>query len=192
MRDDSANSVLLVDDDPTLRDLLSTQLEEAGFNAEQAEDGIDGLVKLWDLLPTVIISDLQMPRMSGVESISVVRWRFPSIPVIVLSGSIQRELPAEAKPDRWLRKGAQQIPELLQAVHDLARTTPDRAYIPQVISIPVRTRPGGAGYFVLTCRGCLRSFQVTSTPESKGGEQAATCVHCEARVPFLIEGSEPM
>jgi CheY-like chemotaxis protein len=192
MRDDSANSVLLVDDDPTLRDLLSTQLEEAGFNAEQAEDGIDGLVKLWDLLPTVIISDLQMPRMSGVESISVVRWRFPSIPVIVLSGSIQRELPAEAKPDRWFRKGAQQIPELLQAVHDLARTTPDRAYIPQVISIPVRTRPGGAGYFVLTCRGCLRSFQVTSTHESKAGEQAATCVHCEARVPFLIEGSEPM
>ena len=192
MRDDSANSVLLVDNDPTLRDPLSTQLEEAGFNAEQAEDGIDGLVELRDLIPTVIISDLQKPRMSGVEFISVVRWRFPSIPVIVLSGSIQRELPAEAKPDRWLRKGAQQIPELLQAVHDLARTTPDRAYIPQVISIPVRTRPGGAGYFVLTCRGCLRSFQVTSTHESKGGEQAATCVHCEARVPFLIEGSEPM
>jgi CheY-like chemotaxis protein len=192
MRDDSANSVLLVDDDPTLQDLLSTQLEEADFNAGQAENGIDGLVKLRDLIPTVIISDLQKPRMSGVEFISVVRWRFPSIPVIVLSGSIQRELPAEAKPDRWLRKGAQQIPELLQAVHDLARTTPDRAYIPQVISIPVRTRPGGAGYFVLTCTDCLRSFQVTSTHESKAGEQAATCVHCEARVPFLIEGSEPM
>jgi ActR/RegA family two-component response regulator len=56
MRDVSANSVLLVDDDPTIRKFLSSQLEEAGFKAEQAEDGIDGLVKLRDKLPKVIIS----------------------------------------------------------------------------------------------------------------------------------------
>ena len=167
------------------------QLEEAGFKAQQAEDGIDGLVKLRDKLPKVIISDLQMPRMSGIEFISVVRRRFPSIPVIVLSGSIPSELPAEVKPDRWFEKSARQIPELLQAVHDLARKTPDRAYLPQVISTPVRTRPGGAGYFVLTCTDCLRLFQVTSTPENKRVERTAVCVHCEARVPFLIESSEP-
>jgi len=191
MRDVSANSVLLVDDDPAIREILSEQLEEAGFEAEQAEDGIDGLVKLRDKLPKVIISDLQMPRMAGIEFISVVRRRFPSIPVIVLSGSNQHELPAEAKPDRWFEKSPQQIPELLQAVYDLARKTPDRAYLPQVISIPVRTRPGGAGYFVLTCTDCLRLFQVTSTPENKTVERTAVCVHCEARVPFLIESSEP-
>ena len=191
MRDVSANSVLLVDDDPTIRNFLSSQLEKAGFKAQQAEDGIDGLVKLRDKLPKVIISDLQMPRMSGFEFISVVRRRFPSIPVIVLSGSIQRELPAEAKPDRWFRKYAQQIPELLQAVHDLARNTPDRAYLPQVISTPVRTRPGGDGYFVLTCTDCLRLFQVTSTPENKAVEGTAVCTYCEARVPFVIESSAP-
>ncbi|MGB7592356.1 MAG: response regulator [Terriglobia bacterium] len=191
MRDVSANSVLLVDDDPTIRTFLSSQLEKAGFKAQQAEDGIDGLVKLRDKLPKVIISDLQMPRMSGFEFISVVRRRFPSIPVIVLSGSIQRELPAEAEPDRWFRKYAQQIPELLQAVHDLAQKAPDRAYLPQVISTPVRTRPGGDGYFVLTCTDCLRLFQVTSTPENKTVERTAVCVYCEARVPFLIESSEP-
>ena len=191
MRDVSANSVLLVDDDPTIRNFLSSQLEEAGFKAQQAEDGIDGLVKLRDKLPKVIISDLQMPRMSGIEFISVVRRRFPSIPVIVLSGSIQRELPEEVRPDRWFRKYAQQVPELLQAVHDLARKTPDCAYLPQVISTPVRTRPGGDGYFVLTCTDCLRLFQVTSTPENKTVERTAVCVYCEARVPFLIESSEP-
>ena len=191
MRDVSANSVLLVDDDPTIRNFLSSQLEKAGFKAQQAEDGIDGLVKLRDKLPKVIISDLQMPRMSGFEFISVVRRRFPSIPVIVLSGSIQRELPEEVRPDRWFRKSVQQVPELLQAVHDLARKTPDCADLPQVISTPVRTRPDGAGYFVLTCTDCLRLFQVTSTPENKAVERTAVCVHCEARVPFLIESSEP-
>jgi CheY-like chemotaxis protein len=191
MRDVSANSVLLVDDDPTIRKFLSSQLEEAGFKAQQAEDGIDGLVKLRDKLPKVIISDLQMPRMSGIEFISVVRQRFPSIPVIVLSGSIQREFPEEVRPDRWFRKSVQQVPELLQAVYDLARKTPDCADLPQVISTPVRTRPDGAGYFVLTCTDCLRLFQVTSTPENKTVERTAVCVYCEARVPFLIESSEP-
>jgi len=191
MRDVSANSVLHVDDDPTIRNFLSSQLEKAGFKAQQAEDGIDGLVKLRAKLPKVIISDLQMPRMSGIEFISVVRRRFPSIPVIVLSGSIQREFPEEVKPDRWFRKYARQIPDLLQAVHDLALKTPDRAYLPQVISTPVRTRPDGDGYFVLTCTDCLRLFQVTSAPENKTVERTAVCVHCEARVPFLIESSEP-
>jgi CheY-like chemotaxis protein len=192
MRDVSANSVLLVDDDPTIRRFLSSQLEEAGFKAQQAEDGIDALAKLRDELPKVIISDLQMPRMSGFEFISVVRQRFPSIPVIVLSGSIQRELPGDIMPDRWFRKSVQQVPELLQAVHDLARNTPDCADLPQVIGTPVRTRPDGAGYFVLTCTDCLRLFQVTSTPENKTVERTAVCVHCEARVAFLIESSEPM
>ena len=96
-----ASSVLLVDDDPCIREVLSMQLEEAGFKAQQAEDGIDALVKLRDQLPKVIISDLQMPRMTGIEFMSVVRRRFPSIPIIVLSGSIQDEFPAEAKPDLW-------------------------------------------------------------------------------------------
>jgi CheY-like chemotaxis protein len=190
MRGVSANSVLLVDDDPTIREILSMELAEAGFKAQHAEDGIDGLVKLRDELPKVIISDLQMPRMSGIEFIWVVRRRFPSIPVIVLSGSIPAGLPAEIKPDRWFEKNARQFPELLRAVQDLARKAPDRADVPQVISIPVRTRPDGAGYFVLTCTECLRLFQVASTPENKAVEQTAVCVHCEARVPFLIESAE--
>jgi len=191
MRDVSTNSVLLVDDDPTIRNFLSSRLQEAGFRPQQAEDGIDGLVKLRDKLPNVIISDLQMPRMSGIEFISVVRRRFPSIPVIALSGSIERVLPAQAKPDRCFRKYAQQIPELLQAVQDLARTTPDRANFPQVISLPIRTRRGGDGYFILTCPDCLRLFQVAGTPENKTVERTAVCVYCEACVPFSIESTEP-
>jgi CheY-like chemotaxis protein/DNA-directed RNA polymerase subunit RPC12/RpoP len=191
MRDLSANSVLLVEDDPSIREILSEQLEEAGFKAQQAEDGIDGLVKLRDELPKVIISDLQMPRMSGIEFISVVRRRFPSIPVIVFSGWTQVELPKEAQPDRWFEKSARQIPELMQAVYDLVRKTPDCVDFPQVVTTPVRTRPGFAGYFMLTCTDCLRTFRATSTPENKRVDRTAICTYCEARVPYLIESSEP-
>ena len=104
MREVSPNSVLLVDDDRSLRDVLSVYLREAGFEARQAEDGIDAVVKLRDELPKVIICDLQMPRMAGIEFISVVRRRFPSIPVIGLSGAIPDEVPEESKPDVWFDK----------------------------------------------------------------------------------------
>jgi len=191
MREVSGNSVLLVDDDPSIRDLLSIRLEEAGFEVKQAEDGIDGLAKLRDELPKVIISDLQMPRMSGLEFISVVRRRFPSMAVIALSGSIPREFPAEAKPDVWFEKGALQVHALLQAVHDLVRKTPDFVDFPQVVTTPVRARPGFAGYFILTCTDCLRTFRATSTPENKRVDRTAICTYCEARVPYLIESSEP-
>jgi CheY-like chemotaxis protein len=191
MRENFANRVLLVDDDPSIRELLSSRLEAAGFEARQAEDGIDGLVKLRDELPEVIISDIQMPRMSGIEFVSVVRHRFPSIPVIILSGSSPVELPTQAEPDAWFEKGSLQIRELLQALHDLVRKTSDRANVPQVVSTPARTRPCGAGEFVLTCPDCLRRFQVMSSSDNKTVERTAVCTHCEAHVPFLMESSEP-
>jgi hypothetical protein len=129
--------------------------------------------------------------MSGIEFISVVRRRFPSIPVIALSGSIPSEFPAEAEPDVWFEKGALQVPALLQAIHDLVRKTPAEANFPQVVTTPVRTRPGFAGYFILTCTDCLRIFRATNTPEDKRADRTAICAYCEARVPYLIESSEP-
>jgi len=186
-----AGCVLLVDDDPLMRDLLSRHLEKAGFQAIHAEDGIDALVKLRDTLPSVIISDLKMPRMSGFEFIAVVRRRFPNIPVVALSGCILREFSEDIKPDCWFEKSMLEFPELLQTVSYLAGIAPNHVDLPQVISIPIRARPGGGGYIALTCPDCLRSFGVASAPENRTAEQTAVCVHCQARVPFLIESSTP-
>src|ERR1039458_554058 len=148
---DSANSVLLVDDDPSVRNLLARRFEKAGFEALHAEDGIDALGKLRNKLPKVIVTDLQMPRMTGWEFIRVVRRRFPTIPIVALSGSIPIDFPAEVKPDRWFEKRIEHFPDLVQAVNDLARETPNDVSLPQVVSTLVRTRPGFAGYIMLTC-----------------------------------------
>jgi len=187
----SARRVLLVDDEPAIRSILSIRLEEAGFEAEQAGDGIEGLVKLRQGLPHLIISDIEMPRMSGIEFISVVRRRFPQLPVIVISGVPQGSLPAESAPDAWFQKGALRFDELLKAVRDWARKTPDRPNVPQVIHLPLRTRPDGAGYFQLTCTDCLRPFKLLNDPEVKTVERTVLCTHCQARLPFLVESSEP-
>ena len=126
--------VLLVENEASIRKLLSIYLEEAGYRVIQAEDGIQALVKLRDTLPSVIISDLEMPRMSGFEFIGVVRRRFPTIPIIVFASSIASEFPAEAKPDFVLQKNVHRLSELLQVVNDLARKTPDRAILPPVVT----------------------------------------------------------
>lgn len=187
----SARRVLLVDDEPAIRSILSIRLEEAGFEAEQARDGIEGLVKLRQGLPHLIISDIEMPRMSGIEFISVVRRRFPHLPVIVISGVPQASLPPEVAPDACFQKGALRFDELLKAVHDWAQKTPDRPNAPQVIHLPLRTRPDGAGYFQLICTDCLRSFKLLNDPGAKTVERTALCVHCHARLPYLIESLEP-
>src|SRR5579863_3642774 len=137
----SVRRVLLVDDEPAIRAILSVRLEEAGFEAEQAHDGIDGLMKLRKGLPHLIISDIEMPRMSGIEFISVVRRRFPQLPVIVISGVPRSSIPPEAAPDACFQKVALRFDELLKAVRDWAQKTPDRPIVPQVIHRPLRTRP---------------------------------------------------
>jgi CheY-like chemotaxis protein len=187
----SANCVLVVDDDPAIRGLLSRHLENAGFLAIHAKDGIDALVKLRDTLPTVIISDLEMPRMSGVEFIGVVRRRFPVIPVVALSGSIPCEFSEEVKPDCWFEKSMLGFPELLQTVRYLARKTPNHVDLPQVISLPIRAQLERGDYIVLTCPDCLRTFRAESSPGNKPVEGTAICTHCDGHVPFLIESSQP-
>ena len=132
-----------------------------------------------------------MPRMSGIEFIIVVHRRFPQLPVIVVSGSTRADLPPEAMPDAWFPKGALQLDELLEAVRNLVRKTPDRPSAPQVINLPLRTRPDGTGYFVLTCTDCLRSFKMPSGTKIKTVDRTASCIYCQASLPFLIESSDP-
>jgi CheY-like chemotaxis protein len=191
MGDNSAIVVLLVDDDSSIREMISRQLKREGFVTVQAEDGIDGLVKLRDQLPNVIISDLQMPRMSGFEFISVVQQRFPSIPIIVLAGAIPKDLPAEIKPYRCLEKSPRIMPELLKAIRDLARQAPNEVTAPPAVNVPVRARAGGAGYVSVPCTDCMRIFPWPSPTEPNIERQTGVCPHCGARVPYLIEAESP-
>jgi len=185
------NCVLLVEPEPSIRNLLSVRLQKSGFIPIQAVDGIDAIIKLRDTLPKVIISDLEMPRMSGFEFIQVVRRRFPTIPVIVLSGSSPGGSPVKTGPDRWLEKSIGRFPDVLHAVKDLARKTPDYVDPQQIVTTPVRTRLGLTGYFMLTCPDCLRTFRAERTLGNKGVKGTAVCPHCEALVPYLMERSEP-
>lgn len=69
--------VLLVDDEPLIRTVISGYLVAAGYVVRAAVDGLDAIAKLRAGLPDLIVSDINMPKMSGLEFLDVVRKRFP-------------------------------------------------------------------------------------------------------------------
>jgi CheY-like chemotaxis protein len=67
-------------------------LKERGYEVRTAKDGFQALVERRGSRPDIIISDLRMPSMSGCELLSVVRRRFPRLPVIAISGEYNGEI----------------------------------------------------------------------------------------------------
>jgi CheY-like chemotaxis protein len=91
-------SVLVIDDDADVRDLLSRMLVDAGWSAETAKDGKDGLEKV-KAKPSLIVLDLEMPRMDGFEFLEAYMRDYTAeerAPVLVYSGKdltdVQKEL----------------------------------------------------------------------------------------------------
>jgi CheY-like chemotaxis protein len=107
--------VLIVEDEPTIRELAGQILEGEGYEVLTVADGVDGLHALSKSLPDVIISDLNMPRMSGWEFLAVVRERFPHIATIAMSGGHSTgEIPLGVLADGFLQKGHYTIEQLSQ------------------------------------------------------------------------------
>jgi CheY-like chemotaxis protein len=81
------NDVLVADDNQVLTSVLAEIFRESGYAVRTASDGFAALTSIRERVPEVLISDLNMPRMSEFELLSIVRRRFPSIAVIAMSGS---------------------------------------------------------------------------------------------------------
>lgn len=92
-------SVFAVDDSRTMRDMLRMALSQAGFDVELAVDGEDGLEKLRDLMPDVIITDINMPKLDGFGFIEGVRQSeaHQGIPILVLTTESAAEMKQRAK-----------------------------------------------------------------------------------------------
>lgn len=87
--EDSTPLILIVDDDRQMRTMLSTMLSLQGYAVQTATDGEDGLRKLQEYVPALVLLDLKMPRMSGAE-FRAAQERLPrmlaDIPVVIISG----------------------------------------------------------------------------------------------------------
>ena len=84
-------TVLIVEDDTRIANWVKVYFERAGFAAEVTHDGESGLQLARDLTPDLIILDLMLPRLDGVELCKILR-RESDVPIIMLTA---REAPAE-------------------------------------------------------------------------------------------------
>jgi len=83
-----AKHILIVDDSKTVRNLVAFIMKKEGFRVTVAEDGLDGLEKLYSAdAVDLIVSDVNMPRMDGLTFIKTVREQeaYRDIPIVVLS-----------------------------------------------------------------------------------------------------------
>ena len=88
--------VLLVDDDSSLRRVTEYSLQSAGYQVLTAEDGQKGLQAFRKYRPSIVITDIQMPRMTGYELLKTVRAESPDTLVIVITayGSVEKAVEA--------------------------------------------------------------------------------------------------
>jgi CheY-like chemotaxis protein len=154
-----------------------------------AEDGFKALAEIRKELPDILISDLNMPGMSGFEFLSVIRRRFPLMKVIAMSGPYDDgDLPAGLAADEFYQKGSG-IELLLKTLSELGSRDRDLLKHPAIptpawIASNGHDRDGEA-FVTIACPECLRTF-----PQSLDGPaqqiHQADCVHCQSEILYAV------
>ncbi|AXA36667.1 MAG: response regulator [Candidatus Sumerlaea chitinivorans] len=75
--------ILIVDDEKNIRTLFRDELEEAGYEVATADSGADALAKLDIFQPDLVVLDIRMPDMTGIEVLEQLRKKYEDLPVIM-------------------------------------------------------------------------------------------------------------
>ena len=126
-------AILVIDDDENLRDTIGVMLEQAGFRALLAGDGSTGFEQAMSLKPDLVLVDLRLPGMSGVDICKQLRAAQVRTPIIVLSAmgdEIDKVLLLEIGADDYVVKpfGTRELLARIRAA--LRRSSPE---VPKVV-----------------------------------------------------------
>jgi CheY-like chemotaxis protein len=179
--------ILIVDDNIGLRSTLSVILTMLGYDVRSAIDGFSALSEIRQRPPDVLLSDLNMPGMSGFELLSVVRRRFPQIRVIAMSGAFSEDaVPPNVAADAFYRKGTgvESLLRMLDGLKDSVRSLSRRGEAPIWIS-RLTLNPCDDSHVVISCPECLRVFP-QALQDSSFSDVEVCCVHCASTVRFAL------
>src|SRR5438045_1119747 len=188
--------ILIVEDYASIRETMARLLVSAGYKVSKAEHGFSALLQLKRGTPDLILSDLNMPQMSGFEFLSVVRRRFPEVLVVAMSGAYGAgdAVPGGVIADAFYAKGQNKPEVLLNLIADLFCTSASQVIGHTRQSAPVWIpRNGkdshGIPYIVLTCTECLRSFPLNVAEEVTSSVLTTPCIFCLSEVRYIIDFS---
>ena len=89
-------SILVVDDEFNVREILRLQLDKLGYNVTEAEDGVKAINILSERNFDIVISDIKMPRVSGLEVLKYVKDNYPDTEVIMITAYDDMQIAIEA------------------------------------------------------------------------------------------------
>jgi len=119
---DRKASILIVEDEESVRTSLAEILKVLGHRVRCAADGIAALVEINEEVPEILLSDLNMPGMSGFELLPLVRLQFPIVHVIAMSGAFcGHQVPDGVTADAFYEKG-NGVAVLLKAIESVSFT----------------------------------------------------------------------
>src|ERR1035437_9183926 len=183
-------SLLIVDDESSIRISLSHVLTEIGYSVRIAEDGFSALAEMHQGgVPDILLSDLNMPGMSGFELLSVVRRRFPVIRTVAMSGAFSGdEVPSGVAADAFYQKGSSMgaLLRIMGTPPDMARRAARRSGATDPIWIQRNEQNAwGEGYITIACPECLRTF-----PQATGCSTCqihdTICIYCRCSIHYAI------
>lgn len=184
---DLKKKLLVVDDEPATRTTLTQIFTSLGYPVRAAEDGFSALEQIREEVPDVLLSDLNMPKMSGFELLSVVRRRMPDIYVIASSGAFTGDdVPHGIAADAFYEK-ATGLDGLFHLVEQADQADPparagSSAATPIWIE-PVRRDASSGARILLTCPECLRAFALAVGPADFVIHQT-NCVYCQTAIHY--------
>jgi CheY-like chemotaxis protein len=103
-KDSSMAKILLVDDDRRLLNLLEDTLASIGYSTTSVQSGKEALDYLSVTTPDLVISDISMPEMDGLELLQRIRSSYPKLPVIFITGTAKPDVVGRANPEGFLAK----------------------------------------------------------------------------------------
>jgi CheY-like chemotaxis protein len=93
---ESDSTLLVVDDDRDVRELLTQYLQACGFRVIEGADGLEALEQIERIRPSVVVIDLAMPRLGGLEAITRIHAFDPSVRIVVVTGEPRAAVRQEA------------------------------------------------------------------------------------------------
>jgi CheY-like chemotaxis protein len=156
-------NLLIADDEPSIRRAFSEIFTEFGYRVRSAEDGFAALVAIRREIPDILLSDLNMPGVSGFELLTVVRDEFPTIQAIAMSGDYSGlDIPPGVCAAAFYEKGSR-LDCLVQIVEGMAHPKGLSPLQLPGASAPAWIPSNGHdssrdAHITLTCPECLRAF----------------------------------
>jgi CheY-like chemotaxis protein len=181
--------LLIVEDEADTRYLLIQIFTMRGFTVRSAEDGFAALQMIRSAAPDILLSDLNMPGMSGFELLSVVRRLYPEIHVIATSGAYSgNSVPKGIAADGFHEKasGMASLFELMEMAAILGNASFYSHRTPTPLWIDLESRmPFESNHVLINCPACLRPFRQT-IDQIDAEIRETKCRFCDSKVDYAI------